>query len=143
MPAAIDTPFFVHAANYVGRRPKPPGPVYEPEAVARTIADLAERPRREVYVGSVGAMASALRRVSPGGYEALFGRLLRRDQFLDEPAPVSDGNLFEPVAEGTGTDGGWRERMPRRAAPEVFVAAAVALASAAGAAAWLRGRIAR
>jgi NAD(P)-dependent dehydrogenase (short-subunit alcohol dehydrogenase family) len=143
MPAAIDTPFYGHAANYSGRRPKPPGPVYPPESVATTIADLAERPRREVYVGSVGGLTSALRHLSPGLYEAIYGRVLRRDQFLDEPAPRTDGILFAPVAESTPPDGGWRERMPHRAVPSRGAAAGLAGLSALGVVAgiaWKRAR---
>jgi NAD(P)-dependent dehydrogenase (short-subunit alcohol dehydrogenase family) len=142
MPAAIDTPFYVHGANYSGKQPKPPGPIYPPEAVATTIAGLAERPRREVYVGSVGGMTSALRRISPGLYEALYGRVLERDQFTDEPAPRTDGILFEPMAgERSEASGGWRERMPQRAVPPRRVAAAIAAVSALGVAGWVaRGR---
>jgi NAD(P)-dependent dehydrogenase (short-subunit alcohol dehydrogenase family) len=137
MPAAIDTPFYGHAANYSGRRPKPPGPVYPPEAVATTIASLAERPRREVYVGSVGGLTSALRRISPGLYEAIYGRVLQRDQFLDEPAPPTDGILFAPLDESTPPDGGWRERMPHRAVPSRRAAAALAALTALGVGGWL------
>jgi short-subunit dehydrogenase len=138
MPAAIDTPFYGHAANYAGRRPKPPGPVYPSEAVATTIAGLAEHPRREVYVGSVGGLTSAFRRISPGLYEALYGRILRRDQFLDEAAPRTDGILWEPVEADSATDGGWRERMPHRAVPSRRAAAAAVLAlTALGVAGWM------
>jgi short-subunit dehydrogenase len=144
MPAAIDTPFYGHAANYAGRRPKPPGPVYPPEAVATTIAGLAEHPRREVYVGSVGGLTSALRRISPGLYEAVYGRILKRDQFLDEPAPRTDGILWQPVEADSATDGGWRERMPHRAvASRRVAAAAIGALTAVGLAGWLakgRGR---
>ncbi|HVL52644.1 MAG TPA: SDR family oxidoreductase [Vitreimonas sp.] len=132
LPASIDTPFFEHAANLTGRRPRPPGPVHSPEAVAQTIADLAERPRREVYIGSIGPMSSTLRQLFPRLYEELYARVLRREQFLDEPAPRTDGNLWAPVEAGAGTDGGWRERMPERVAPRALVAAGVAAASVAG-----------
>lgn len=138
LPASIDTPFYRHAANRMGRRPKPPGPIYPPEAVARAIADLAERPRRQVYVGSVGPLSSALRVVSVGLYERIYGRMLRSDQFLDEPAAPTDGNLYSPVPEGTTSDDGWRERMPHRAVPSRSAAlAGVAGASILGAAALL------
>ncbi len=143
MPASIDTPFYRHAANRMGRRPKPPGPIYPPEAVARTIADLAERPRREVYVGSVGPMSSAMRHLSVGLYERIYGRLLRRDQFLDEPAPPTDGILWAPIPEGTGTDDGWRERMPQRAAPQVLAVGAAAAAALVGSVAVLARRASR
>jgi short-subunit dehydrogenase len=58
MPASTDTPLFASAANYSGRAIKPMNPVYPAEEVARTILDVADRPRPAAYAGSAGhAMA--------------------------------------------------------------------------------------
>ncbi|HEX2099204.1 MAG TPA: hypothetical protein VHF69_00990, partial [Candidatus Synoicihabitans sp.] len=54
------------------------------------------------------------------------------------PTPPTTGNLFVPVAAGTGTSGGWRERRPRRAAGPALAGLAVV-----GAAAWLTARARR
>jgi hypothetical protein len=43
--------------------------------------------------------------------ERLIAAQIERDHFLDEPAPASPGNLFEPVAHGDGVDGEWRARL--------------------------------
>ena len=50
LPAAIDTPFFQHAAN-TGRKVVAMPPVYTAERVAATIVSLAAKPRREAVVG--------------------------------------------------------------------------------------------
>src|ERR1043166_5831964 len=51
LPASIDTPLFSHTANYLGRKVKAMSPVNRPEVVARAIASVIERPRRETLVG--------------------------------------------------------------------------------------------
>ena len=56
MPATIDTPFFQHAGNYTGRATRAMPPVYPVEKVANTIVRLADKPRRETFVGASGRM---------------------------------------------------------------------------------------
>ena len=55
LPAAIDTPFFQHAAN-TGRKVVAMPPVYTAERVAATIVSLAAKPRREAVVGPAGRL---------------------------------------------------------------------------------------
>lgn len=47
-------------------------------------------------------------------FERVFAKQVERNHFLDEPAGPSPGNLFEPLPNGDGTTGGWRERLRRR-----------------------------
>jgi short-subunit dehydrogenase len=107
LPAAIDTPFFQHAANFTGREPKPINPVYDAEVVAETILDLARKPRREEMAGNAGRMAALTHRVMPGAYERMTARLVHEDHFKDQPAAPTTGNLFEPSQAWTGVSGGW------------------------------------
>ncbi len=58
MPATIDTPFFEHSGNYVGRALRAMPPVYTPERVARTIVNCTRFPRREVFVGNTARVAA-------------------------------------------------------------------------------------
>lgn len=51
MPETIDTPFFQHAGNYTGRAIRAMPPVLSAERVAHAIVRMAQRPRREVFVG--------------------------------------------------------------------------------------------
>ncbi len=119
MPATIDTPFFQHAANYTGRATKALPPVYSPERVARTIVSLVRWPRREVFVGNVARMFWWQYLFAPGLTERLMGIMV--DKFhlsQDKSAPPTSGNLFEPMAEGTSTSGGWRTMSGRNVAEQ-------------------------
>ncbi len=73
-PAAIDTPFFEHAKNYLHGNPKPPPPAYAPEVVARAILRCAEKPVRDLIVGGAGramvGFTRTLPRISDRLYEA-------------------------------------------------------------------------
>lgn len=108
LPAAIDTPFFEHAANYAGRVVKPIDPVYEAQKVADAIVACAIDPQREVFVGSAGKLASISRRIMPGLHERIFARQVEMNHFEDTPAPATPGNVFEPVPHGTGVSGNWK-----------------------------------
>jgi short-subunit dehydrogenase len=120
MPAAMDTPFFEHSANYTGRAVKPPRPVYDPDDVARAIVAAAERPRREVFVGGAARAMNALHALAPTLYEQAARALTDFDQFEERPAPSTPGAVLDPVPSGTGVRGGWRawratHRSPTRA----------------------------
>ena len=136
MPGTIDTPFFEHSGNYVGRSLKAMPPVYTPERVARTIVHCARFPRREVFVGnSARAMAQQhkfLLATTERVTAAMTNRLHLRPRSVESPKP---GNLYEPFAEDDGVHGGWHGR--RRTAARRL--ATVGLA-AAGIAAARRGR---
>ena len=65
MPVAIASTFFEHAPSHLGGQPSPIPPVYPPEAVARAIARVAEKPSRYVYVGRGARMLGVLDGLSP------------------------------------------------------------------------------
>jgi NADP-dependent 3-hydroxy acid dehydrogenase YdfG len=129
LPAAIDTPLFQHAADYVGRAIKPPHPIYAPEQVAAAIVSCAARPRAEVNVGGAGLALQALRAVSPRMFERIAVRQVERDHFMDRPVPPNPGNLFAPMEEGSGVTGGWREREKGRRTVRRLAVSAAALAA--------------
>ena len=117
MPATIDTPFFQHAANYLGRAAKAMPPVYPPERVARTIVNLARWPRREVFVGNAARMFWWQYLLAPGLTERMMAVLVDKlHLYQDKMVPPTSGNLFEPMAEGTSTSGGWRTMSGRNVA---------------------------
>ena len=133
LPESIDTPIFRHAANYTGRPVRPVPPIVDPDRVARVIVRLARRPRPEVTVGWMGhvlewgdavAPRRVMNKVMPLAFDlAVFGR------GSAEPAP---GNLFAPMPELNGVDGGWR-RTPAAKLRRRAVAGALALAPVVGA----------
>lgn len=94
LPAAIDTPFFGHAANHSGRGLRPPPPVYRPSTVAGTIVRLLERPRREAYAGGAARALAAQWTVLPALAEWALTWYGKRFQFTGSPAPDTSGNLY-------------------------------------------------
>jgi short-subunit dehydrogenase len=108
MPQNVDTPFFQHAANYTGRTVKPLPPVISAERVARAIVRLAERPRREAFVGLMARQYWLQHLLAPGLTERTMAYMADRLQFApDRPAPSTTGSLFAPMPDGAGVSGGW------------------------------------
>jgi short-subunit dehydrogenase len=64
-PTAIDTPFFRHAKTYMEEQPAEPSPMYSPDAVAKAILHAAEHPVRDLFVGGIAPLQSALGRFAP------------------------------------------------------------------------------
>ena len=110
-PSPIDTPIFASAANHSGRAVKAPPPTYPPEQVAGTILASALHPKRERIVGGAGRLVTVAEAVVPGWFERVNCRYVNGLQFAAEPAPATDGNLYEPVSDGRAqARGGWRHR---------------------------------
>jgi short-subunit dehydrogenase len=109
VPGAIDTPLFQHAANHTGRKPKAPRPVIDPERVAAAIVSCAKKPQREVAVGASTRSGLLNGKLAPGLTERAAARAMADEQFLDEPAESTSGNVFDPVPHGTDVRGGWQE----------------------------------
>ncbi|PLS82640.1 MAG: short-chain dehydrogenase [Chloroflexi bacterium] len=111
LPATIDTPFFQHAANFLGRAAKAMPPVYSAERVAETYVSLARRPRREVFVGNVARQMWLQFLTAPGLTERQIAVMMDRlHVYQDKHTPPTSGNLFAPMAEGAGASGGWGGR---------------------------------
>lgn len=125
LPATIDTPFFRHAANYTGRATVAMPPVYTPERVARAIVNQVRAPRRQVIVGPMGRNLVMQAKITPGMAERMMGMQVDKTHLSrKEPAPATDGNLYQP-APGTGAvHGGWNGR--RRTAVRRAVTAGLA-----------------
>jgi short-subunit dehydrogenase len=106
LPASINTPFFVHSRSKLGVKPKPPPPVYQPEAVAEAIVYAAEHPLRDVYVGGASKMMTLMQRVSPSLTDRfmLMRGMAFEQQRTDEPDDRED-TLFAPSV-GTGSSTG-------------------------------------
>jgi hypothetical protein len=100
-PAAIDTPYYEHAANYMDREPAPPPPVYAPEEVARAILKCAEKPVRDVTVGGGGRAMTVLGAVSPRLADLYMERTMFEGQQGDRPATDPAGVLRSSRADGT------------------------------------------
>lgn len=84
-PSAIDTPFFQRAKTNIGVEPNAPPPVYSPESVARAILYAAERPVRDLTVGSSGSLIQLLSAHLPSLTDKLLAFTQYRPQFSDKP----------------------------------------------------------
>jgi short-subunit dehydrogenase len=71
LPPAMNTPFFEHCANYLGREHVPIPPVYEPERVVEKLIHLCTHPEDEATVGVRGHMAKFAHQFAPGLMEAI------------------------------------------------------------------------
>lgn len=129
LPAAIDTPFFQHAANHTGRRVVAMPPVYTAARVARTITDVLQRPRREAVVGPAGRYMVLKHRLLPGLIENVMAVQVDKTHLSRKRAAQdSSGNLYQPSSRvrAASVSGGWHgaRRTARRRAFTALAAAA-------------------
>lgn len=110
-PASVDTPLFVHAANYTGLELKPMPPIYDVARVAHAIVRVASRPRRELSVGATPGVLALMRLLMKPIYERLQPKIVRRTHLGTRPASDQSGNLFQPSSPG-GESGGWKRSRP-------------------------------
>jgi short-subunit dehydrogenase len=135
MPAATDTPFFRHAANYTGRPVLAMPPVYSADKVARTIVNAAAVPRREVAVGAASKSMVRQHRKTPKAVEIQLAMQTEKGHLgRERGVDPTQGTLYSPDTDPADAEisGGWhgKERLGRRR-----VVGGVALA-AAGVALW-------
>ncbi len=90
-PAAIDTPYFEHARNYMAEEPAPPPPVYAPDTVARAICACAERPVRSITVGGGGRLIAAMGVLAPRLSDVYMEKTMFSQQRSDRPNDARDG----------------------------------------------------
>ncbi len=95
-PGSVDTPVYVQAATYLGHHGRPPPPVVSPERVARTIADVIDRPRKRVGVGTANLVMKAGFTLTPKLYDALVGPLFSVAGVDPRPVEHTSGNVLEP-----------------------------------------------
>lgn len=108
-PAVMDTPGFRDGGNYTGHVLTPPGPIYDPERVAKAMVACAITPRAHTTVGTAARVAHLASFLVPG-LSLLSGRLTRWGLSHRPSAGISSGNLFEPPSDRRSVDGGWRSR---------------------------------
>jgi NAD(P)-dependent dehydrogenase (short-subunit alcohol dehydrogenase family) len=98
LPYAVETPHFEAGGNVVGHRAHPMPPSQSPQRVARAIAAVAHRPRRQVYIPRVVPLGLALHAAMPRTTERLLRRALIRFHF-GKRQPPTEGNLFAPASD--------------------------------------------
>jgi len=137
LPYAVDTPHFEEAANATGKRAYAMPPVQEPEAVARAVVDLAERPRRHRYVPGYIVAGVALHALWPAATERLLHEALRTFHLVGHQE-ITNGSLFAPMGTSGQIHGERRPVISRT----VFAFWVTGIAIGLGAR-WLSMRVAR
>ena len=103
---ALNTPHFEVVRTRLPRHPKPVPPIFRPEVAARAVADAAEHPRRELWVGGPTVKALLGNRLAPGLLDRYLARTGYDSQQTAEPIePDRPDNLDEPLPGDRGAHG--------------------------------------
>jgi short-subunit dehydrogenase len=95
-PGGVDTPIYQQAANYQGKRGRPPAPVDSPVTVARAIVRALDHPRDRISVGKLNPLMRLGFSLAPSLFDALVGPLfeiIAKKPGTQEP---TTGNVYEP-----------------------------------------------
>ncbi len=98
-PGAVNTPFPEHARNYMDSEPKLPTPQIDPGEVASAILKAATEGGRDVRVGPLAAINTAVSKLMPGLADNLSARQAGRQQ-RDMPPLRPEGTLYHPGESG-------------------------------------------
>ena len=98
-PAAIGTPFALHAKNYTENEANLPQPIYAPEDVARTILLAAEQPRRALHIGGAGKLMGIFSRLTPGLVDTTSSFMIK-SQLKPEPKQHRQDSLWQAGQDG-------------------------------------------
>lgn len=124
-PTFVDTPGLSHNANYTGRRISPPPLLLDPRQVAARLVSLSKSPRAVTSIGSVALPARLAHAIAPQLSSRIAAQLADRALQRADPAPITNGNLFEP-SRGHTVDGGYRT-LAMRALPVAALLGTVGL----------------
>lgn len=94
-PTAIDTPLFRHAKNYMDAQPVEPPPMYAPDTVARAILHAAEHPVRDVLVGGLAPLQSAMGQWVPVLGDKVMGATMFDGQKQQREPEAGDNQILE------------------------------------------------
>ncbi len=120
-PPAVNTPFFQHAANHMGRPPRPAPPVYQPAPIARGLYLAALSRRGELPLGGITVLFEWATRLAPWLTDAAIARLGYEGQLVDTRAATAptemilfEPTLFEPSRRDFGAEGSFTAEARRR-----------------------------
>ncbi|QJD97438.1 SDR family oxidoreductase [Mucilaginibacter robiniae] len=126
-PSFVDTPGPSHAANYTGKLLKPMKPLVPTSKVACTVVSLAQNPKDSVTLGSSAYLARFSQWVSPKLTRWSLAKFMTLYFKQAEPAPVTNGSIFEPTRTHNQISGGYSSKVSTKKASKVAAVAGVAL----------------
>jgi short-subunit dehydrogenase len=104
----LNTPQFGWVRTRLDHHPQPVPPIYQPEVAARAIADAAEHPRRETWVGLPTVLTIVGNAIAPGLVDRYLARTnIKAQQVPDRPIDPHQrrDNLFAPPPGDPGAHG--------------------------------------
>ena len=104
----LNTPQFGWVRTRLPHHPQPVPPIFQPEVAARAIADAAERPRREIWVGFPTVYTILGNRLAPRLADRYLARSnIDAQQVPDKPIDpeARPDNLFSPPPGDPGAHG--------------------------------------
>lgn len=111
----VNTPQFDWSHTHEKYHHQPVGPCYEPDAVAKSIVDAAERGPRELWIGTPAIMAILGNMVAPGLLDRYLAKTAYDQQLSSKPVRPGDPDiLFEPAHEDHGARGRFGSRARTR-----------------------------
>lgn len=110
-PASINSTFFERARTKMDVEPAPYPPAYPPTMVADAILYAATHPTRDMYVGDVGRLLSAVQHVTPGLIDGILAVTGTSLQQTNAPRlPSAPDAVFTPIPSSTLTTGAFTDR---------------------------------
>ncbi|WP_448191155.1 SDR family oxidoreductase [Azospirillum sp. sgz301742] len=112
---AMNTPQFDWARVRFNRRPKPVGPIMQPERAAQAIVHAAIHAPRALWVGGSTVQTILGQMVAPGLMDRVVAGMAYEQQLRPDPLPEGyRDNLYDPVHAPHATHGDFdREASPR------------------------------
>lgn len=98
-PTAVNTPYPEHARNYLEQEPKLPTPMIDPHQVAEAILEAATEPKRDVKVGLMARLNTAMGKIAPSLGDKMAAMQADR-QTRPEPPRHPEGTLYQPGESG-------------------------------------------
>lgn len=99
-PSAVNTPFPQHAKNYMDKEPKLPRPLINPEQVAEAILKAATEGGRDVKVGAMAVVNTAISKLMPSLADKMSAK--RGSGQREKIRPLHpQGTLYEPGESGS------------------------------------------
>ena len=99
-PTAVDTPYPQHAKNYMDKEPRLPPPLIDPKDVAEAILKAATEGGRDVKVGAMAYVNTAVAKLMPGLGDKLSAKRAGSQQ-EDMLPSHPEGTLYEPGKQGS------------------------------------------